>query len=109
MLTDEMRTDLVQGLVTIFEGNVQEIILYGSVARQEEKEESDVDIAVIVRKQFDERARKRFIAWAAEMDLKYNRVFSVVDIEQEKIEKWGNVLPFYQNIYEEGIVLWKEA
>ena len=109
MLTDEMRTDLVQGLVTIFEGNVQEIILYGSVARQEEKEESDVDIAVIVRKQFDERARKRFIAWAAEMDLKYNRVFSVVDIEQEKIEKWGYVLPFYQNIYEEGIVLWKEA
>ena len=109
MLTEEIRTDLVQGLVTIFEGNVQEIILYGSVARQEETEESDVDVAVIVRKQFDERARKRFIAWAAEMDLKYNRVFSVVDIEQEKIQKWGNALPFYRNIYEEGIVLWKEA
>ena len=109
MLTEEIRTDLVQGLVTIFEGNVQEIILYGSVARQEETEESDVDVAVIVRKQFDERARKRFIAWAAEMDLKYNRVFSVVDIEQKKIQKWGNALPFYRNIYEEGIVLWKEA
>jgi len=109
MLTEEMKTEVVDGLVTMFEGNVQEIILYGSVARNEAGSESDVDIAVILRKEFDEKARRRFTAWAAELDLKYDKVFSIVDIEKSQMDKWGNVLPFYKNIKEEGVVLWKAA
>ena len=109
MLTEEMKTEVVHGLVTMFGGNVQEIILYGSVARNEAGEESDVDIAVILRKEFDEKARRRFTAWAAELDLKYDKVFSIVDIEQEKYSQWKTSLPFYRNISEEGIVLWKIA
>lgn len=49
------------------------------------------------------------IAWAAEIDLKYEKVFSIIDIEKENMDKWGNVLPFYKNIRKEGIVLWKAA
>lgn len=109
MLTEEIKTELVHGLVTMFGGNVQEIILYGSVARDEATDESDVDIAVILKKEFDEKARRRFVAWAAELDLKYDKVFSVVDIEQERYQKWKSSLPFYRNISEEGIVLWKTA
>ena len=42
--------------------NIIKIILYGSVARNENTDESDIDI------------------------------------QEENMEKWGNVLPFYQNI-----------
>lgn len=31
------------------------------------------------------------------------------DIEKNMLNKWGDVLPFYKNIKEEGIVLWKAA
>ena len=55
------------------------------------------------------KERELFIAWNSEMDLKYGKVFSIIDIEKEKIDKWGKVLPFYKNIQKEGIVLWKAA
>ena len=34
---------------------------------------------------------------------------SAVDIEKENLQKWGKILPFYQNVQKEGIVLWKAA
>ncbi len=69
----------------------------------------ELDIAVILNWSFDGETRKKLIAWAAEIDLKYEKVFSIIDIEKENMDKWGNVLPFYKNIRKEGIVLWKAA
>ena len=50
MLTDRMKDELIQGLRDIFANNIEAIILYGSVARNESTPESDIDIAVIVKK-----------------------------------------------------------
>ena len=60
-------------------------------------------------KGMDIETKDRFICWAADMDLRYDRVFSIVDIEKENLQKWGKILPFYQNVQKEGIVLWKAA
>ena len=43
------------------------------------------------------------------MDILYGRVFSIVDIQEENLKKWERVLLFYQNIWKEGIVLWRAA
>ena len=109
MLNEEMIRDLISGLREIFAQNVSQIILYGSVARREETAESDIDIAIILDVAQASAIRERFIEWNSEMDMKYNRVFSIVDIEKSQMDKWGNVLPFYKNIKEEGVVLWKAA
>lgn len=109
MLTDRMKDELIQGLRDIFANNIEAIILYGSVARNESTPESDIDIAVIVKKGMDIETKDRFICWTADMDLRYDRVFSIVDIEKENLQKWGKILPFYQNVQKEGIVLWKAA
>ena len=109
MLSEEMIRDLVDGLQLIFAKNVTQIILYGSVARQEEGIESDIDIAIIIEETQNPEVRNKFIEWNSEMDMKYNRVFSIVDIEKANMDKWGNILPFYKNIKKEGIVLWKAA
>ena len=109
MLTNTMKEDLIHGLVNIFSGNILAIILYGSVARKDNTNESDIDIAIIVKNEMDEATKERFIRWSAELDLRYDRVFSIIDIQDENMEKWGNVLPFYQNVQKEGIVLWKAA
>lgn len=68
-----------------------------------------MDIAIVLNKEFSFENRDKFIDWVAELDLKYDRVFSIVDIEHEKFEKWKNILPFYKNIQDEGVVLWKAA
>lgn len=41
--------------------------------------------------------------------MKYEKVFSIIDIEKHNLEKWGNILPFYKNVCQESITLWKAA
>lgn len=109
MLTNVMRDELIEGLLNIFTDNIEAIILYGSVARNDSTPESDIDIAIIVKNDIDDETKARFIQWSAEFDLEHDRVFSIIDIQEENLKKWGNVLPFYRNVQKEGIVLWKAA
>lgn len=41
--------------------------------------------------------------------MKYESVFSIIDIEKDNLEKWGSILPFYKNVCQEGVTLWKAA
>ena len=85
------------------------IILYGSVARGTETAESDVDIAIIINGKLDEAMEDALSDVIVDMNLKYDKVFSVVDIDEEELAKWGKVLPYFRNVKNEGIVLWKAA
>ncbi len=109
MLNHEISEELVNGLCGIFGENIRQIILYGSVARNDATAESDIDIAIILNGNFSGDTRDAFLEFSANLDLKYERVFSIIDIDRSNMEKWGDVLPFYRNIREEGVVLWKAA
>ena len=108
-MTDLMKNEIITGLLDIFSDNILTIILYGSVARNENTPESDIDIAVVIKNNMDDDTRDKFMRWSADMDLKYDKVFSIIDIEKSNLEKWGHILPFYKNVQKEGIVLWKAA
>ena len=101
--------DLVEGILTALQGQVIRIILYGSVARKTETMESDVDIAVFVPARLNPMMEDRLSDVVVDMNLKYNKVFSVIDIEESIYQKWRNVVPFYQNIDKEGVMLWTAA
>lgn len=109
MFTEEMREDLISGLLNIFENQITMIVLYGSVVRGTENDDSDIDVAIILKKDMSVQTKDRFIDWATDMDLRYDRVFSIIDIRADQMEKWGDVLPFYKSINSEGVVLWKAA
>lgn len=109
MLSSIIVNELISGLTEIFQDKISRIILFGSVARNEATEESDVDIAIIITNEIDEETKDKFINWAAELDIRFIQVFSIVDIPEERMKKWGKILPFYKNIEEEGIVLWRAA
>lgn len=42
------------------------------------------------------------------MNLKYDKVFSVIDINIDDFNKWEKTIPFYRNV-NEGVILWKAA
>lgn len=88
MLSDELKEELVRGLTEIFQKNMS---------------------AIIIKGEMDNQTKKRFISWTADMDIRHERVFSIVDIQEDNMKKWESVLPFYQNIRKEGIVLWRAA
>lgn len=99
--------ELVNGILTIMQSSILQIILYGSVARGTNTDESDIDVALMVTGALDKNTEELLSDFIVDMNLKYDRVFSVIDINYELFCKWKNVTPFYQNVTREGIVLWK--
>ena len=92
----------------IFGTVLDQIILYGSVARGTQRDDSDVDIAVIARR-YTKDMHERLIDFAVDLELEYDKVFSVMLIEYDTFKEWENVLPFYQNMKKDGIMLWSAA
>jgi len=101
--------NMVRELTGIYGQCLKEIILYGSYARGEQTEESDVDIALILAGKHDRSMYDKMINCVAENELKCDKVLSVIDIDAEKYRIWKDVLPFYKNVDREGIVLWKQS
>lgn len=108
-MNDPMYDELVRGLLSILPSQAVQIVLYGSTARGTTTPESDIDIALFVNDRLTSRQEDRLSDLVVDMNLKYNKVFSVVDIDQQTFLKWKSVTPFYQNVDREGIVLWKAA
>ena len=104
-----MFAELVHGLLSILAEQTVQIVLYGSTARGTAEPESDIDIAIFLTHKLDARQEDELSSLIVELNLKYNKVFSVVDIDQETYLKWRSVAPFYRNVDKEGIVLWKAA
>ena len=104
-----MQEELVEGIKNILGDNLVSIVLYGSVARGTATEESDIDIAVITKQEFDYKLRDKVVELAVDIDLKYDTVISIVDIDYNRYLEWQDIMPFYKNIKKEGIVLWNEV
>lgn len=101
--------ELVDGILEIMEKQLIRIVLYGSVARGTNTEESDVDIALLLKGVLDKDTEDKLSDLVVDMNLKYDKVFSVIDIDIDNFQKWEKVTPFYKNVTQEGIVLWKAA
>lgn len=105
----EMFEELVNGILTFMSGQVVSIILYGSVARGTDTSESDIDIALIIRGTMDNETEMELSRFTTDMNLKYDKVFSIIDIEEDFFLKWKRAMPFCRNVEEEGVVLWRAA
>ncbi len=104
----EVFEKMIPGFQTIFGNVLERIILYGSVARGTHTEESDVDIAVIVRK-YTKDMHDKMIDLTVDLELEYNKVLSVLLIDYDNFREWEDVLPFYKNMKKDGIMLWNAA
>lgn len=97
--------ELVEGILSILESQVIRIVLYGSVARGTNTAESDVDIALLLNGNLSRETEDKLSDLIVDLNLKYDIVLSVIDIDYEMFKKWEKVTPFYKNVNEEGVVL----
>ena len=102
----EMFDKLVKGLRDIYGDMLVSVLLYGSFARGTNTRESDIDIAILVDGRETEEMRNQMVELAVDMDLEYDQVFSVLNIDYKNFLEWADILPFYKNVSEEGVVLW---
>ena len=105
----QMVKKLVDGFLEILNEKLVSVILYGSVARGTASGESDIDVALLIKGSLSSDVEDKLSDFIVDMNLKYDKVFSVIDIDIDNYEKWKTVAPFYKNVKQDGIVLWKAA
>lgn len=105
----QMVDELVAGLLKIVDEQLVSVILYGSVARGTASSESDIDVALLIKGSLSSVTENELSDFIVDMNLKYDKLFSVIDIDIDNYEKWKAVAPFYKNVKQDGIVLWKAA
>ena len=108
-MNGEILEELSNGIVEIINSNIEKVILYGSFARGTNDKDSDVDIMVIVKNELDKFTEDKLSDFIVDMNLKYDKVFSVIDVNVHEFIKLADTLPFYKNVNREGIVLWTAA
>lgn len=108
-IENNIKEDIVSGILSAIGSDVTSIILYGSAARGTASDDSDIDIAVILDKEISVSENDRLTDIIVDMNLKYNKVFSVIDISGRDFVKWKDMIPFYRNVANEGVILWKAA
>lgn len=79
--------------------------LYGSYARGDYNNESDVDTLLIVDLSQEEIAENRMAvaSLSSELSLEYGVTISVAVKPKNHFNRYFSVLPFYQNVLREGI------
>jgi len=99
---------LSQSLLEVYGSKLKAVILYGSVAKGTATPESDIDIAVLVDSAPEElrQYEDRLCDVSTDYALEYLKVFSIIDICYSEFSEWKQVLPFYKNVENEGVVLY---
>ncbi|MCH5190709.1 MAG: nucleotidyltransferase domain-containing protein [Oscillospiraceae bacterium] len=91
----------------IFGDKLRSVILYGSYARGDYDDESDIDIMILVDIPREEihLYDDPFVLLASDLGLEYNILVSPYIKDTETFDKYFDVMPFYQNVQEEGVLI----
>ncbi len=90
-------------------GNDDEAIyLYGSYARNEETNESDIDYVALINRNQEDIKKLIYDLWdcTSDIDLNYNVVISAMAIRSEDFKKYNRSYPYYSNILKDGIKIY---
>ena len=98
----------VEAVKKIYGSHVRQIILYGSYARGDYHEDSDVDIMILVdMSDLELKAYGQQLSYMTyDFNLDYNLDIKPIAKSETHFKKWIINYPFYSNIYKEGIVLY---
>lgn len=82
------------------------VILYGSCARGDYTEDSDIDIAVLLKGDRDsiKKYRDIFTKVSSELSIKYIQVINFADLPYKEFEERKSVYSYFKNIDKEGII-----
>lgn len=103
-----LTADLVSEYRRLFGDSLRQVILYGSYARGNPDEESDVDVAALVdcSRETLHNAFEQLGEISSELSLAYGITISPTAIPFADFQKYQDVLPYYRNICNEGVRLY---
>ncbi|MBR4328944.1 MAG: nucleotidyltransferase domain-containing protein [Candidatus Riflebacteria bacterium] len=90
---------------SVFPCKIQNAFLYGSYARGDYDEESDVDYLLTVDLDYIdiEKYRNQIAEISSDLSLENDVLISIHIHPNKQFEQYSRILPFYKNILKEGI------
>lgn len=103
--------DYVEILKDIYKEALVKVILFGSYARGDYNEDSDIDIMVLldVPPKKERKRIKELIGMTFDFNLDNNVDIQPIPKSIYTFRKWKNVLPFYMSVKNEGVVLYRNS
>jgi len=106
---DMILSDFVYGTKEIFGEKLKDVILFGSYARGDYDEESDVDILILadIPREEERNYTDNMVALMSEVDKKYGYsvLLSPIILSYSFFEEWQETIPFYSTVKNEGVGL----
>ena len=101
-------TDVKNEIRKIFGDKLKHLILFGSYARNEHAPDSDIDIMILVEESEERLRRYKYIVAdiMGELSLKHEKLISLIEIPYNRYARYLDVLPFYRNVYDEGVEIY---
>lgn len=99
--------DFINQVRELLGDRVKQIILYGSYARGDYNDSSDVDIMILTDLSFEEieKYRDDISDIAFDIELETGIILSPIVKNIDKYNARVDIVPFYANIQKEGVVL----
>ncbi len=87
---------------------VKALVLFGSTARGDDREFSDIDVLVICTEPVSHEIRMKMVDVAFEVNVEHDTIISlsIVDASSWK-NGWLSVSPFHAEVAREGVPLWR--
>ena len=108
---DKILKQFISQISDLIGDRLKKVILYGSYARGDYKNNSDIDIMILTDFNDEELAKYRMEIrdLACDLELENDIIISPIVRNIEKYNNRINVIPFYMNVQKEGVVLhgWK--
>lgn len=91
----------------VYGKDVVNILLYGSYARGDYNNDSDIDIVAIVRGERYDLQQKLDQLWdvSSDLEVEYGVIVSPTVIPFNEYMEYREILPYYRNIYKEGVAI----
>ena len=107
MTRQEVLMTFAQGTREILKSNLSKLIVYGSYARGDYKENSDIDVMILtpLSKEEIEKIENDIFNLAFDLELESGVVINPVLENETHYKYWLGALPFYNNVEREGIVI----
>ena len=108
-IIQKVTREVVSKAIEVFGEKIYRIILYGSYARGDFTPESDIDVMILIDCKHEElpKYRRAVSKIASDISLHDDVEVSLLLEDRFTYEKWLDTLVFYQNVYNEGIVLYE--
>ena len=105
--TNKILDKFVSEVQKILGNRLKKIILYGSYARGDYNQNSDIDIMILTDLNFEEieKYRDEISDIAFDIELEKGVIISPIIKNIDQYNARINIIPFYSNVQKEGVVL----